>query len=408
MRVLTVVFGLSKGGTERAAAIFAAGYARRGHDSRLLCLKRGVRAAYLTERNVPILDATDAGWKAVLTDWKPEVVHIHSHGLPEQVVDEIVALCESAIFVETNVFSTPSPWETHLTYSFQLGEHAAALYISRGGRAEIVRRISYPLDDMSFLPREESWSARREARERLGLEADGVVVGRVGQDYMGKWSNNYIDCFSALTDIPGVRFLIINPPTELRARLEGESRIAQRLRVINCIEDDEMLRDAYLAMDVMLHIADQGESFGYAIAEAISVGTPVVSLSTPWGDNTQAEIVRTGLNGAIVWRPRNLSFATKWALGHSWSPSEMSRDLHERYGVALTTTRVEALLSETSEPHIQMSWSGMRIVAFDTVPVLDRVLLRLLFRNAAPSIRKILRRKSRALATSMWRRRPST
>jgi len=54
------------------------------------------------------------------------------------------------------------------------------------------------------------------------------------------------------------------------------------------------------SLDVVLHTSSIGESFGYGIAEPMNLGKPVITNSTPWGDQAQVELVRHGECGLIA------------------------------------------------------------------------------------------------------------
>jgi hypothetical protein len=70
--------------------------------------------------------------------------------------------------------------------------------------------------------------------------------------------------------------------------------------LIDRLEGDAELVAAYSAMDVFGHAAAQGESFGYVLTEAMLCEVPVVTLSTPWGDNAQVEVVGHGVGGLVA------------------------------------------------------------------------------------------------------------
>ncbi len=73
------------------------------------------------------------------------------------------------------------------------------------------------------------------------------------------------------------------------------------------IENPTILRQLYQCMDVFLHAANQGETFGMVLAEAMLCGIPVVSLSSPYRDNSQLEVLNYGRGGMSV---RNASHMT--------------------------------------------------------------------------------------------------
>ena len=71
----------------------------------------------------------------------------------------------------------------------------------------------------------------------------------------------------------------------------------KKIFVVDFIQDKKLLNDIYASADIFWHIADQGESFGYVIIESILNGTPVISMQTPWSDNTQSEILASSQSG---------------------------------------------------------------------------------------------------------------
>jgi hypothetical protein len=60
------------------------------------------------------------------------------------------------------------------------------------------------------------------------------------------------------------------------------------------------MSNAYSAMDVFAHVADQGESFGLVLAETLLCQTPAVVMSTPWEDNSQGEVVGNMIGGLVA------------------------------------------------------------------------------------------------------------
>ena len=90
MKILTVVYSLGKGGTERAAQNFALAYKALGHDSRLVFTRLdGPRKYNLQREDVPVSSLLDQADIDYLTDWEPEIVHLHSHGLTTAEVTKV-------------------------------------------------------------------------------------------------------------------------------------------------------------------------------------------------------------------------------------------------------------------------------------------------------------------------------
>lgn len=74
-----------------------------------------------------------------------------------------------------------------------------------------------------------------------------------------------------------------------------------RRRVVQrpLIASDKELSVFYSSLDCFLHAANQGESFGYVLTEAMLCGCPVVTACQPFKDNSQVEVVGH-LRGGVV------------------------------------------------------------------------------------------------------------
>jgi glycosyltransferase involved in cell wall biosynthesis len=139
-----------------------------------------------------------------------------------------------------------------------------------------------------------------------GLTSNDIVIGRIGQSYNGKWSVFLIDIFEELRlSYPQLKLLVVNPPDNITSRIEN-SNDKSDIILIDSIYGDENLSDCYSAIDIFVLIAEQGESFGMVLAEALLCETPVVTLSTPWGDNSQGEVVGNGIGGLVAANKKNV------------------------------------------------------------------------------------------------------
>ena len=66
-----------------------------------------------------------------------------------------------------------------------------------------------------------------------------------------------------------------------------------------------MLESPREHINIFLHISKIGESFGYVIAESLLCETPVVTLNTPWADNSQSELVGNRKGGFTIFQKKN-------------------------------------------------------------------------------------------------------
>ena len=299
MKILTVVDNLTKGGTQRSAQGFAEGYYELNYDSRIVALY-GLGHRYDEIKDyIPVWEGLTDTNCTEIKEWQPDIIHIHSHGPKEEEINKIITLKDvKTTIIETNVFSKPSPWAEKVDISFQLSKWALWIFNLRSGWKYQSSVVANPIKCNAF--KRPSDSDITIFKEKNNIPTDAFVIGRIGQAYDGKWSLMLIDSFNELSKkLPNLYLLIINPP-EFIVNASKNSPYSKNIIHIPRIIGDKNLALAYGAMDIMVHIAVQGESFGMVFTEAILCETPVVALSTPWGDNSQCEVVGNNKGGIIV------------------------------------------------------------------------------------------------------------
>jgi len=306
MKILSIIFDLDKGGAQRAAQVFAEAYQQLGHDSRLLVFyDLGVRFEELSG-NIKIWQYLSDKNIDEIKKWMPDVIHIHAHALKsDDVAGFLNTLPLNQIkVIEQNVFSTPSAWTKQVDCSFQFSYWAYWLYKLRGGDISRAGIVPNPVRCDSFTPSNESEVSL--FKKKYNIPEDAYVIGRIGQNYIGKWSVVTINVFNNLAKTnSNIYLVLVNPPANI-LKAVSKSRYKNRIINIESIIGDKQLSIAYSAFDVMLRVAEMGESFGYVLVESILCGTPVVTLSTPWGDNSQCEVVKNGNGGFIAQTQKGL------------------------------------------------------------------------------------------------------
>ena len=282
MKVLQVVFGLGLGGVERTAQNCALASQALGHETTVLAFDDGPRADVLRSAGITVIDASSLSQLP-----KQDFIGVHSHALDPGVVESLLGTQSQAIVCEKNVFSTPSPWMERIDVSFQLSPWAHWLYGKRGGDLERSSTLCNPIDPSSFWRDDQGATDFR--RER-GIAPEATVLGRVGQPLAMKWSPAI---YSAVSDEVArdrsLHLLLIGAPPEVVASVTSRVPAAQ-YTIIDRIETDADLRAAYSAMDLFVHAARQGESFGNVIAEAALCEVPTLTIATPWADNSQGYV----------------------------------------------------------------------------------------------------------------------
>ncbi len=221
----------------------------------------------------------------------------------------IIEKLSAISIVETNVFSEPSPWEGRLDYSFQLSEWCKRLYLARGGDAEKARVVPYPISVNCF--KRASLEHRQDFRDLCSFVKSDIVFGRVGQPSDPKWSPLVVETFNRLcNELPNARLLLVGAPPSI-VEIAAQSPYCKQICCSQVVHDAHELSIVYTGIDVFLHVSEIGESFGMVLAESLLCNTPVVTLATPWADNSQGEVVRHGIGGLVATTPEALFECSK-------------------------------------------------------------------------------------------------
>lgn len=277
-----MVYGLGLGGVERTAQNFAMASHELGYETTVLTFETGPRARNLETAGIRVVMGAD------LADLpRQDFIGLHSHGLNPAQVDALLDSQPNARVCEKNVFSTPSPWMSRLDVSFQLSPWAHWLYGQRGGDLSRSSTLGNPTDPHAF------WhdiQGRRDFRSRHAIPHDSVVLGRVGQPLSMKWSPKVysVVCDEVRSD-HSLQLLLIGAPAEI-VSLVRDRLPATRYTLVDKVTSDADLRAAYSAMDLFVHAARQGESFGNVISEAALCEVPTLTIATPWADNSQGHV----------------------------------------------------------------------------------------------------------------------
>jgi glycosyltransferase involved in cell wall biosynthesis len=120
--------------------------------------------------------------------------------------------------------------------------------------------------------------ARSEARQRLGLPPDGIVLGQIGRLSAQKNQSFSLDL---MRDLPDANLLMVGiGPDEaaLKARIEA-SRLASRVHMLPAI-DHARIGEFYSAVDLVL-FPSQFEGLSLAGIEAIHAGVPLLCSDIP-------------------------------------------------------------------------------------------------------------------------------
>ena len=320
LRILTIAPDLQAGGLQRVARNFALGYRGFGAESAYFAYRGGGPfAEQLTDAKVEVISGADdpeeqrQALRRAL-EWKPDVVHIHRNGFADSRLSTMLLAAKASSrrgstapvgIVETNVFG-------RVDYSRDRGCIDIHYLLSRWCLWKWQRwsQILSPRPVGVVMPNlvMHTEFSRREPGIRYafrishGIPADALVFGRIGSLFEAKWSPLIFDAFSSFAaSHPNAWLLLVGLPAGLRASLTRlPDHIRRRVVLIDFMQNDHLLGDIYGSMDVFLHAARIGESFGMVLAEALLCGVPVITLSTPDKDNSQLEVVGHETGGLVV------------------------------------------------------------------------------------------------------------
>ena len=309
MQVLIIANKLGIGGTERGVIYYASAY-----------LELGAKVAlYLTSKKFEIEDISFPMLKEALIfntiekyknyseaeQWHPNVIHIHANGVNYKQIDFFLKeYVDSALILESCNFPLISDYaayvDIHLQYSYWCLWQF--LYRKRQAKAKTGIPIVFPrlmITDHFYPPNGDS---ALDLRSELNIPKDAFVFGRVGQPFRDKWSPLIFRAFEkALRKRDKAYLLLVGLPRELeKYYLNAPHAVKKHIVLHSLTSDPERLRTIYQLMNVFLHVADQGESFGLVLVEAMLCGVPVISLFTPYRDNSQMEVIGYKQEGGMI------------------------------------------------------------------------------------------------------------
>jgi glycosyltransferase involved in cell wall biosynthesis len=143
-----------------------------------------------------------------------------------------------------------------------------------------------------------------QAKQALGLDPGRPVVGRLGRADDRKWNTLVVDMIPRLLQlVPEAQMMLVGATPAVRRRL-ARHRVLDSVTEIEPVAGVDELARLYSACDVFVTGSAIGETFGLAIAEAMALGVPVVTSSTPWVDNAQVELVDEGSTGHVANHPQ--------------------------------------------------------------------------------------------------------
>ncbi|MBF0482479.1 MAG: glycosyltransferase family 4 protein [Desulfovibrionaceae bacterium] len=250
---------------------------------------------------------------------RPDVIHVHRAGWPEPALLRAIKLAGAKVVVETNVFGRydPSPGSAVVDCILFISHFCLARYAAATGVAAAAPRyrvLYYPVDTDFF----ESAVAPQDFAS--------PVAGRLSRADPGKWSRLAFDIAPLLAaKVPGFRYRVIGAIPEFVDFIRGRG-LESQVECLAPVATDAGLASFFSGISLLAHANETGESFGLAIAEAMSAGLPVITHPAEGlRDNAQLELVEHGVTGLVAASAEEYADAAAWLFAHPDRAREMGR-----------------------------------------------------------------------------------
>ena len=302
------------GGGERHLADLANGLSHRGHEVYLALRPNSPLVVELREilkQNVttlPLRNSLDAKSARQLSHLvrKHQIQIVHAHMARDYpLAAYAVRQNKEARLIVTRHVLFPLGRLHRITLSRVARIIAVSQAVAsqlRSDRVVTPQRISVVLNgiDTSRFQEASLKSGRQQFLRSLSLPNESLLVGTVGELTPLKGQAEFLQAAAQVrTHYPNVYFVIAgidhSPENKNRQALEHlieELKLTDRVRFVGWLED---LASLYCALDVFVS-ASHTESFGLAIAEAMSSGVAVVATETEGA----REIIQPGETGVLV------------------------------------------------------------------------------------------------------------
>ncbi|WP_316822075.1 glycosyltransferase [Pedobacter gandavensis] len=306
IKVIEAVNQLGLGGTEYALQLYSKFLDKTHFEVSVIALLEGGPRVQLIEDlgiSVTVLNGDLNKFGELIKD--TDVLHWHGNGILEQDVYEIIKANKPKLVIQTNVFgffenTTYDVIDYDLFISKMILVRRMQLDRKLKNRFEEKRKVlPYPVDVDLLSKQIPDQPALLAFKKQRNLD-DLFIVGRIGRADNAKFDLVSLDAFKIFAEqISHSRFLLLGATPEMISHAE-KIGITDKLIVCENTSDLQELLYYYKTIDIFLAASAIGESFGMVIAEAMTSGTPVVTISTEDRDNAQIELIDHNETGIVT------------------------------------------------------------------------------------------------------------
>ena len=317
LRIVEAGNEVSLGGTEYVMQLYCKYLNKEYFDVTVVAIHLGgVRAKLIEDLGIPVVILNGDIEKMAGILQETDVFHWHCNGWMDKSLLEILKANRPKLVIHNNVFGEHYHSEYYDVFDFDLYVSNMILirriYIDRmSGKsmpsdifASKRKVLANPVDVTEILNSLPSDEEVRSFKKVHDLE-DQFIVGRIGRANNSKFDLITLDGFAEFNRlVSNTKFLLVGATPEILAHASSLG-IKEHLIILEPEADLKTILLYYKALDIFLAASTIGESFGMAIAEAMTVGVPVVTVSDIDKDNAQIEIVDNNKTGLVVEKNSN-------------------------------------------------------------------------------------------------------
>ena len=311
IRIIEAVNQLGLGGTEYAVQLFSKFLDKDRFEVTVIGLLNGGERVRLIENlgiKVILLNGDLIKLGQLLQE--TDVFHWHGNGSLAPELFQVIKANKPKIVIQTNVFGQfdNSPFYDVIDYDLYISKMILVRRMKLDNKlqnnyASKRKVLPYPVDTdhiNSLLPAEAEVNSFKKANNLQ----DKFIAGRIGRSDDHKFDLMTLDGFAEFAKKnEAARFLLLGSTPKISAHAASLG-ISDKIITLSTTSDLRQLLVYYKAMDVFLAASSIGESFGMVLAEAMTCGTPVVTISTEKRDNAQIEVIDNDRTGFVVKRDR--------------------------------------------------------------------------------------------------------
>lgn len=283
----------------------------------------------------------------------PAFVHLHrggwynraQAGILRKLHDKHIPIIETNIFGRLDYF-TGQLIDVHLHISkWDLIRWNYRKRHIPQARTQFGVYLPYCLDSSVFKPQPES--AISSFKRKHDIPSDAFVIGRLGKT---DWKTLGYTIPAVLSKHKNVCFVTVEDYScPINLIQSWPAPVQNQIRIIPKLKDKESLSAFYSSCSVTLATSGIGESFGFGIAESMSCGTPVVSISRPHQDNAQTELIDHGQTGFVAGSSKALLSLLMHVIDSpetlSWCRERCRGKIQHEYDCQAVANRLEVLVA---------------------------------------------------------------